>query len=179
VETLTSAIQKHVATVSISPSTVRGQGAPGVVAVVRDHLASLRLSRFRVSDRGAFRRSLEGATQDLVSALPAAARSWGLARKCLNVFLRDSFYNARLVSEFGLGVAEPFFEVPLDRIVAKELRRHAGRGLLPIWPGVRHLTADMSEVYQAFALELSASWGIARVYLDTYLWVEGRERPGA
>lgn len=171
---LVSAIQKHVAVVAIGPSTVRGQGASGVVAAAQGYLASLALDEFGVREKAEFDRSLETATAKLVTSFPKQARSWGLARKCLNIFLRDAFYNAFLAPKYGLSASESFYEVPLDGVVAKELRRHAGRKRLPTWPGVKHLTPAVSETYQKYALELSRSWGISRVNLDTYLWVEGR-----
>jgi hypothetical protein len=171
---LISAIQRHVATVAIGPSTVRGQGAAGIAHAARGYLAVLPLNRFRVSDNALFRRALDTATTELKSALPRKAQSWGLARKCLNIFLRDSFYNAHLLKRYGLSAADSFFEIPLDAKVARKLRRFAGRGKLPPWPGVKKLRPEVSDTYQASALDLSTSWRIERVYLDSYLWVDGR-----
>ncbi|MGH7604124.1 MAG: hypothetical protein ACRENK_09030 [Gemmatimonadaceae bacterium] len=113
-------------------------------------------------------------TDDLVRTLPGKARSWGLARKCLNIFLHDAYYNSYLVREFGLAQAEPFYEVPLDGVVARELKRRAGRGKLPPWLGVKHLTQPLSDVLQSYAQFCSETMGIARIHLDSYLWVEGR-----
>lgn len=171
---LIQAIQRRVAVVAISASTVRGQGAPGVVKAVSDFLAQLSLRPFGVSQLSQFRRALNAATDGLVRALPTKARSWGLARKCLNIFLHDAYYNAYLVDEFDLARAEPFYEVPLDGVVARSLRRRAGRGVLPQWPGVKHLTPQLSEVFQTSAQSCAEAMGISRVHLDTYLWVEDR-----
>jgi hypothetical protein len=171
---LISAIQRHVAVASTGPSTVRGQG-PGVSVAAREFLAVLPLRSFSAATEAYFRSSLDEATNDLVNSLPASARSWGLARKCLNIFLRNSFYNAHLASEYDLQASESFYEIPLDRIVARELRKRAGRNRLPRWPGVKHLEFSVSESYQTYAFELARAWNIRRVYLDTYLWVEGRE----
>jgi len=67
--------------------------------------------------------------------------------------------------------------VPLDGVVARALRKLAEPSKLPTWPGVKHLQPSTSEIYQAYALELSRKWRIDRVYLDTYIWVENHEAP--
>jgi hypothetical protein len=170
---LTKAIKKRTAIVAVGPSTARGQGAPGVVDALRGALEQVPLARFSTSRQEKFLRALDGSTRSIMSALPRLARSWGLARKCLNIFLRDCFYNAYLRDAYGLAVAEPWFEVPLDRVVADGLRENAGVPLPP-WPGVKHVTPEISAHYQLAALLLSRSKGISRVHLDTYLWVEGR-----
>jgi hypothetical protein len=109
----------------------------------------------------------------VMAALPRPARSWGLARKCLNIFLRDCFYNAYLRDAYGLVVAESWLEVPLDSVVAEGLNKNLTVAL-PRWPGVKRVTPDLSARYQDEALNLSRDWGITRVHLDTYLWVAGR-----
>jgi hypothetical protein len=91
----------------------------------------------------------------------------------LNIFLRDCFYNAYLRSAYGLAVAERWFEVPLDRVVAVGLKENLTMAL-PRWPGVKRVTPELSSTLQDAALLLSTEWGITRVHLDTYLWVEGR-----
>ena len=172
---LIPAIQKHVAVFAIGPATVRGQGARGVVAAAREFLAELPLRSFARSTEASFRRSLDSATEDLALSFPKPARSWGLARKCLNIFLRDAFYNSHLAPRFHLELAKPFYEVPLDGVVARALINLAEPKTLPVWPGVKHLQPPTSEIYQAYALELSRNWRIDRVYLDTYIWVENHE----
>ena len=173
---LTPAIQRHVAVFAVGPATVRGQGAKGVVAAAQEFLAELPLRAFAKSIESSFRNALDSATEDLALAFPKPARSWGLARKCVNVFLRDAFYNSHLCPLYDLDRARPFYEIPLDGVVARALLRLAGPKRLPVWPGVKHLQPVTSEAYQEFALELSRRWKIDRVYLDTYIWVENRER---
>lgn len=171
--TLTKAIKTRVAVVAVGPSTARGQGAPGVVGALRAALDAVPLARFSKSKHGGFLRALDASTLTVMAELPRAARSWGLARKCLNIFLRDCFYNAFLRDEYGLVVAERWFEVPLDRVVAEGLKANSTVAL-PRWPGVKRVTPELSACYQEAALHLSQSWGITRVHLDTYLWVAGR-----
>src|SRR5712692_4621994 len=91
---LIEAIQRRAAVIAIGPSTVRGQGASGIVKAVSEFLAVLSLRPFAVSEAGRFRAALNSSTDDLVRTLPSKARSWGLARKCLNIFLHDAYYNS-------------------------------------------------------------------------------------
>src|SRR5262249_19224548 len=63
-------------------------------------------------------------------------RSWGLARKVLNIFLRGCLYNAYLREHYHLDRAEPWFEIPLDKIVAVRLQEACKRfdgANLPRW----------------------------------------------
>jgi len=171
---LHEAVQRRVATVAIGASVTRGSGAAGVVSAVSEHLAGLPLARFGVAEPRLYAAALNSATTSTQACMPARARSWGLARKCLNLFLRDAFYNRYLASQFRLQRAEALFEVPLDSVVARELKRWSGRGTLPQWPGLKHVSANLSEQFQAAALECARAMGIPRVHLDTYLWVAGR-----
>jgi hypothetical protein len=85
------AIHKRVAIVAIGLSAVRRAGAPGVVAAASNFFACLPLQQFATSDERSFRQSLDGATERLSRSFPEKGRSWGLARKCMNTFLRDAF----------------------------------------------------------------------------------------
>jgi hypothetical protein len=172
---LIKAIQARTAAVAISPSTVRGQGEGGVVDAARDFLTNLNLHRFGVADAEMFRASLREATKELKAVYPAKARSWGLARKCLNIFLRDALYTCYLRDEYDLALAEAWYEVPLDSVVVKAMKKKAPRRALPRWLGVKHLDPEDSKKYQAFALTLAEEMGITRAHLDTYLWVDGRK----
>ncbi|HEX4608723.1 MAG TPA: hypothetical protein VH092_11020 [Urbifossiella sp.] len=177
---LIKAIQARTAAVAISPSTVRGQGEGGVVDAAREFLTELDLHRFGVGDAETFRAALREATNELKAAFPAKARSWGLARKCLNIFLRDALYTCYLRDEYDLALAEEWYELPLDSVVVKAMKKKAPRRSLPQWLGVKHLTPDDSTKYQVYALTLAEKMGITRAHLDTYLWVEGRKiKPAA
>jgi hypothetical protein len=122
-----------------------------------------------------FRSALNGKTRHLRRTLPRGARRWGLARKLLNIYLRDCLYNQYLNRAFHLDRAEFLYEVPLDSITAHGLKRAAGRGELPAWPGVRKLTLPVSAKFQQFALELARRKGTARVHLDAVYWSVGRD----
>jgi len=169
-EPLIIIIQKRTARVAISPSTVRGQGVPGIAAAGRRFLAALDLRAFVSSREEVFQRELDKATEQLQVALPGPARHWGLARKILNIFLRDALYNHYLRQEYGLSRVEFFLEVPLDSLSAQGLRERRKQEALPRWTGVSRLTPAMSEAYQGAAARLADAWGISRVHLDAYLW---------
>jgi hypothetical protein len=48
------------------------------------------------------------------------------ARKALNIFLRDVFYNHYLREEYGFGRLEQWLELPLDMDAARGLREDSG-----------------------------------------------------
>lgn len=171
-----AAIQCMVARGAIGPSAVRSQGASGVADAARRFLTAIQLSRFSIAERDTFGRVLDDETERLAASLPLPARSWGLARKCMNIFLREAFYNAFLQSQYHLAAAEKLYEIPLDGIVADALRSRAP-GELPRWLGVRNLNADISAKYQSIAERLSADEGVARVHLDAVYWAQERELP--
>jgi hypothetical protein len=113
---------------------------------------------------------LDAATAELQRALPSGAQGWGTARKALNVFLRDALYTSYLRDRYRLDRAETLLEIPLDSITAARLGAADVAGELPPWPGVRHLTRDQSDIYQAVARRVASRMGVAPVHLDTYWW---------
>lgn len=170
-----TAIQSRAARVAIVASTARGRGSKGAVKAARQFLARLRLVRFGVKRRSRFEEHLNRTTTRLMAALPRRARRWGLARKFLNIFLRDCFYTTYLAREYHLDRAENFLELPLDSITTKELRKATGRGQLPQWLGVRKLTPDVSTRYQTAALKEAKKERRGRVHLDAKYWAANRD----
>ena len=168
---LLRAMQHRCARVAIGGSSMRGAGSTGVVAAARTYLNDMPLRPFGTPSRSTFLARLDHETNDLTRGLPKRARYWGLARKGLNIFLRDSLYNAYLREAYGLAAAEDFFEVPLDSISGNHLVR-ASRGALPRWHTVRGLDTRTSADYQRVAATLAAERGIARVHLDAVWWGE-------
>jgi hypothetical protein len=169
------AVQSRAARVAIGASAVRGRGNAGTVAASRAFLRSLNLRRFALRDSVGFAAELDRTTRRLCAALPRKAQHWGLARKILNIFLRDCLYTTYLSEAFHLQRAEKFLELPLDSITATELRRAAGRGALPRWPGVRHVTPAISARFQEVAAKEATVRKIARVHLDALWWSAGRD----
>ena len=148
---------------------MRGAGSAGVVAAARAFLGELPLAPFGTTDSRRFLAQLDRITQKLRLALPPKAQHWGLARKGLNIFLRDCLYTAYLRDQYRLDRAEAFFEVPLDSICAARLFR-VSAGVLPKWPGVRALDRHTSTRYQAVAAATAGTIGEARVHLDALWW---------
>jgi hypothetical protein len=162
-------LQQRQARLAIGSSSMRGRGNTGVVHAARAHLATLDLRPFGTARAKAFSRALDEATDDLRLALPRAARHWGLARKGLNIFLRECLYCSYLREHFALGRGEEFYEIPLDSITAAHLRR-VPAATLPRWPGVKHVDAQASVRFQAVAAREARARGFARVHLDALWW---------
>jgi hypothetical protein len=127
------------------------------------------LERFGVGNPGLFARRLDQATKRLIARLPTRAQKWGVARKALNLFLRDAFYSTYLRKRFKLARAEASYEIPLDQIVTGRIQPLSGANL-PAWSGVKHLTPAVSAKYQSAAAAQASDLGMARVHLDIYLW---------
>lgn len=125
---------------------------------------------FGTKDAGEFEAALNKATEELRRSLPTGARKWGLARKIINILLRDCVYSRFLSDFYQLGYAEALLELPLDSITAKELKKAAGRGTLPVWPRVKHVTPAINAVYQRAAGKEAKKEGIARIHQDALWW---------
>lgn len=102
-------------------------------------------------------------------SFPRPARHWGLARKGLNIFLRECLYTVYLRDAYCLGVAESYLEVPLDSLTGNALYQVSGR-TLPRWRTVRGLERNVSDAFQQVASRLGRERGIARVHLDAVWW---------
>jgi hypothetical protein len=166
---LLDAIRHRTARVAIGPSTLRGAGNTGAVEVTRRFLEQLDLRHFGTSSDRRYMEQLDEATLRLKRRLPKGARHWGLARKSLNIFLRDCLYNVYLSDGYRLARAEPLLELPLDSITGKRLSELAD-GALPRWETIKGLKRDRSDEFQEFAAVYAAKNGIARVHLDAFWW---------
>jgi len=163
-------VQRQVAQLSANGSSLRNQGAPGVVAAARKALADINLLLLPCAGSEEFTRHLDDLTQDLQSSFPAGAQHWGAARKVLNLFLRDCLYNFYLRDWYGLAVCEPYLEVPLDSYVAKGLHETERGDELPEWCGVKYVTSEVNALYQEIASEEADRLGVERVHLDLRYW---------
>jgi hypothetical protein len=138
-------------------------------------LRQLNLKAFGQSTKEQFAERLDAATAELRDSLPRGARHWGLARKVVNIFLRDCLYTTYLDSAYSLRNVEAYLELPLDSITAIHLKRAAGRGKLPAWPGVKHLTERLSAKFQEAASSEAARQSIRRIHLDAIWWSVSRD----
>ena len=157
------AVRARAARVAVGASALRGQGA-GIAVPARAFLANLSLAEFSVSRADLFELRLATATRALRCRFPAGSGSWGLARKLLNIFLREALYTRYLADRYRLQKAEFLLELPLDSITAKKLLA-LPNVRLPPWPGVKYLRSRVSSQFQAVALAHAQEKGMARVHL--------------
>lgn len=168
-------MRKHVAYVSVGPSTVRGQRTPGLVTSLRELLADVDLAQLATCGSTDFPNFLDGETERIERRMLAAARYWGIARKVLNIFLRAATYNHFLRDQFSLDRVESCLELPMDSLTANGLKARSQKhllGRLPRWKGVRHLTPAANHQFQERATRIAELEKTLRVHLDIYLWLE-------
>lgn len=165
-------LQVRTALLAIGRSTLRNQGASGLISAARRFLREMDLSEFSVATRDGFDQVLARNTKLLMRRFPPEARTnWGAARKALNIFLRDVFYCYPLNVAHQLSNLEPWLEVPLDSNVYDGLAADLdGTQSLPEWPGVKHLTKKISDTLQASADVMASRLKIHRVHLDVRYW---------
>lgn len=168
-------VQRFTAISAVGVSALRRQGV-GVIGHIQRYLGTLDLSGLDAclnqTDFGAW---LDRTTTETMDGEDGPEVRWGAARKALNLFLRDALYNKYLAGRYDLDHVEHWLEVPLDSIVAQHLKRDAGRGRLPVWPGLKHLTKQQSDQFQNHAAVLAHRNGVARVHLDIGTWLNGRD----
>ena len=166
-------IQRKVAVSAVGPSALRGQGK-GVLRTSQDFLAHMSLERVPKSNAKKFQLWLDRQTELLLDKLAVKNRPWGAARKAINLFLRDAFYNQYLYKKFNLKAIEFWLELPLDNAVTKGLKLQSNKGELPRWPGLKNLNPITSKAFQVFGSKQAKLQGIARIHLDIYLWLDNR-----
>ena len=162
--------QSRTAELAIGPSTLRNQGAPGVVDTARKYLMRLDLKQFNDCTQKDFQGVLDKETKKLQNQFPEGAKNWGAARKALNIFLRDALYNHYLREHYKLQHIASWLEIPLDSHVAGRLRGEYRGSDLSKWPGIRHMDSDISDEYQCVAEQVAGRRGVARVHLDLFYW---------
>jgi hypothetical protein len=164
-------MQRLVANSSITPSSIRGgrQAVKGVSNAAIGFLCDLDLRE--LSKASEFQDVLDRETQRLLDALPLGARYWGRARKCINIFLRESTYNYLLRETFSLHKLTPLLETPLDSRVAHGLKCDAAPDRVPTWTTVIAVGSNENGVYQEIAAKVAREkYGTYRVNLDLWYW---------
>jgi len=154
---------------SISISTVRRMGPSGTLQAARKFLKDVNLRDLGRASPSAYERHLDTLTGSLQDALPSPAH-WGVARKCLNLFLRDALYNFYLRSEFDLAKFERNLEIPLDSHVGKALAVTPEGRDLPAWRSVVGLDSQLNSQFQQVAASVAKRKGTYRVHLDLAYW---------
>jgi hypothetical protein len=166
-----SDVQRFTAVSAVGVSALRRQGV-GAIGRIQKYLGSLDLTDTRsLKNEDDFSNWLSRKTEHLVQNQNV---KWGAARKALNLFLRDCLYNKYLCAEYGFDHLEPWLEMPLDSVIATELKKDVGRGGLPVWQGLRKLKKEDSKRFQDHASQVAATKNIARVHLDVGMWVNNR-----
>jgi hypothetical protein len=116
-----------------------------------------------------YQAALDNWTDQLKLVFPEGGRYWGVARKCLNIFMRDASYNAHLCEKYPrLKHLEQVLEVPLDSYTAKGLLAEDGATAngLKRWESIIGLTPDENRKFQQWAHIVAARQNISRVHLD-------------
>ena len=168
-----SKVIQNLSFVSGGTSSVRGQPA-GTLQRMRRMLCKVDLEKLKLCDPEDVRKFLNYETRRIEKGMIKPC--WGLARKFLNIFLRFAECNRFLCSHYRLSRLRNAFEIPLDSMTAKEIRRSSPRGTLPQWPGLIRLTPQESRRFQERAMQLAKQHEdrIARVDLDLYFWSSGQ-----
>jgi len=150
-------LKRYVIHAGIDMTVLRGKPCPpGTMQSAHNFLYDLDLSEFR--DPSTFRRLLDEKTETLRRSFPATGQFWGRARKCMNIFLRNSTYSYYLRERYTLSDVEPFLEIPLDSQVAEGLACDAKNykiGPPPKWDAIIRLTAETNDRWQALASEIA------------------------
>jgi hypothetical protein len=168
-------LQRRIAQVSVGASALRNQGGRGLLDTCRCYFESkidLQVFALSMEDKQVFDDFLNRHTTALQKNFNLPFENWGAARKALNLFFRDTVYN-KYFSDHFLATYSPetfehlisVLEVPLDSYVADGIRENSTLTDL-VWPGIKHLTETISEIFQAEANKIANKKGIARVHLD-------------
>ncbi|MFP3801156.1 hypothetical protein [Paraburkholderia sp. SIMBA_027] len=156
---------------AIGRSTLRSQGAPGMVDCARRFLASsVAIGDFNVESEAQFGKMLDRYTKRLANSFPDAGKgNWGAARKALNIFLRDVVYNRTLSDHYGVEHIHEWLELPMDRHCYDGLARLASEKV-GVWPKIKYLKPHENVYFQNVASEVAKQESIFRVDLDIVFW---------
>ena len=166
---LLSDMQRRTASISIGASTIRKMVPAGSIQQIRDYLAAFDLASFAKVKPADFPKWLDHQTHVFQKrGLKNGKLPWGVARKCLNIFLRGATYNFMLRDHYNLSRVEYLLEVPLDSHVAERLEAEAAT--LNGFKSVKAVDRRINAYYQDVAREVAQGKGIARVHLDLEYW---------
>jgi hypothetical protein len=167
-------VKRYLAHAGITQSAVRlGPSSKGVLGMNRtasNFCAEIKLDQLPSPDE--YCGTLDQWTEELRQRFPTGGQFWGTARKCINIFMRDAFYNFYLRDAYSLARFERVLEIPLDGDVAKGLLRENEASLFGLqrWDAIIRVTRDENEKYQRLAAKVADRCGVARVHLDLLYW---------
>lgn len=161
-------MQSRMAQASIGASSLRNQGKSKVVEKSHDFCKAMDLSKYTPKT---FASQLDKDTRKLLKKLKMKEKQWGTARKALNLFLRDVFYNKYLSPAYKFDRLEPLLEIPLDTQVAEKIQEYPnGKDLT--WNRIKHTTKNDNTAYQEAAKKIADKDKLIkyRVHLDLIFW---------
>lgn len=172
-------ILRRLSQISTGASAFRNQGASGLVRAAQGYFEhQVPVGQFvnSLSNNSHYNDFLKHHTDSLLSVLPNGAQNWGVARKGLNLFLREIVYNSFLAEKYKIPTRMSEFnifaqnmEVPLDGHVAKALISKSNP-LMPSWNSLKRLTQETSDIYQLQAIIVASQMRTARINLDLKFW---------
>ena len=176
-------VQERVANISIGPSTLRNQGPQGTIKAAREFIYTLDLKKLRSITEDDFVVWLNDRTDEMSNRFPGEARgNWGAARKAMNVFLENAFYDRLLSEKYNLQNLYKILEIPLDSKVVRELRKDSHDPTISCtWDKwdmldkkqftIIGLKSGDSAIYQECAAEVAKQkYHKSRIFLDLYYW---------
>ncbi|MDO8740405.1 MAG: hypothetical protein Q7J54_02390 [Candidatus Woesearchaeota archaeon] len=161
-------LQKYIAELAVTGSSLRNQGAKNMIETAREYLKILDLKRFSdIKNEIEFNKVLDDCTSELNVKFPVD--DFGAARKAINIFLFQASMNYFLSKHYNLLKIIPYLEVPLDGDVIRGLKKHTNKKL-PRWESIKKLEKENSKIFQECATKIARSKGHYRVYLDIEYW---------
>jgi hypothetical protein len=168
-------VQRRLANICIGTSTVRGQPS-GTKKIIIDYLRSINLAMLANINEKTYAAFLDRHTKVLKRRIPSC--SWGIARKCLNIFLMEASINCFLVKAYHTSDAVPYLELPLDNPNAKRLIKKAKKedqlDLRHCWTSIQYLTPENSAKLQEQAQKSAKKEECERGYLDILWWNDSK-----
>jgi hypothetical protein len=169
--TIDQTLLQNFTTAGITQSAVRlGKGRKGITGMrskARTFCAGLRLDQ--LPEPRTYAATLDQWTDQLKHKFPKGGRHWGVARKCLNIFMRDASYNVHLCDMYpSLKILEHVLEVPLDSYTANGLLGEGDAKAFGLkrWDAIIRLMPEQHQRFQQWAQIVADKNGICRVHLD-------------
>ena len=171
-----TAIKNRIAEISVGSSSIRNQGAPGLIKISRSFFKKIDLKKFRRKVQTTeYTAYLDNLTLELLKEFPKKGRQWGAARKGLNLFFREVSYNHYLAHYLDISssynenlVILKNLEVPLDKDVATGLIECCDD--LPKWKSIKSLTQEVHTSFQNKAKQYAEETNTISVHLDLTFW---------
>jgi len=173
-------VKRRVANTSIGASTLRGQGGSGLVETAREFLLEkIDLERLSEMPSSQFSRWLDEKTESLMREFQrkcGVENNWGAARKAINIFLENAFYDRFLAAEYDLDKLEDILEIPLDSNVVSKLCDQSNKFKKFKQFKIKTLKPDDSRELQERAKEIAKHERTSRIYLDLKYWRAKKQR---